>query len=212
MLLTIATGLHHVWLVPARWCLLAVLMKEDSHQIWVVCMLFLHRVYTPFVVLVTPRLVMVLWCTYTAATLLWTTSPCTLVMGTFLSVGILGAVSCTQCICHLIKYTCDLFLCGQSVLWSALLEPKRWHKSISGTLKPSWDSPYWEATSLIPVTISVPLYHHLASCFAVPQQGTLYVTTEFGKLVVEPLEICVIQVSKKNQIENISCFMRCHKR
>lgn len=27
----------------------------------------------------------------------------------------------------------------------------------------------------------------------VPQQGTLYITTEFGKLTVEPLEICVIQ-------------------
>lgn len=29
----------------------------------------------------------------------------------------------------------------------------------------------------------------------VPQQGKLYITTEFGKLTVEPLEICVIQVS-----------------
>lgn len=26
----------------------------------------------------------------------------------------------------------------------------------------------------------------------VPQQGTLYITTEFGRLKVEPLEICVI--------------------
>ena len=26
----------------------------------------------------------------------------------------------------------------------------------------------------------------------VPQQGTLYVTTEFGRMVVAPLEICVI--------------------
>jgi len=29
---------------------------------------------------------------------------------------------------------------------------------------------------------------------AVPQQGTLYITTEFGKMKVEPMEICVIQV------------------
>lgn len=34
----------------------------------------------------------------------------------------------------------------------------------------------------------------------VPQQGELLVTTEFGKMMVEPNEICVIQVgqSKKN--------------
>ena len=30
---------------------------------------------------------------------------------------------------------------------------------------------------------------------SVPQQGTLIVTTEFGKLSVAPNEICVIQVS-----------------
>ncbi len=30
---------------------------------------------------------------------------------------------------------------------------------------------------------------------AVPQQGSLYVTTEFGKMLVAPNEICVIQVS-----------------
>ena len=30
---------------------------------------------------------------------------------------------------------------------------------------------------------------------SVPQQGTLYITTEFGKMKVEPMEICVIQVS-----------------
>jgi len=29
----------------------------------------------------------------------------------------------------------------------------------------------------------------------VPQQGTLFITTEFGKMKVEPMEICVIQVS-----------------
>ena len=29
----------------------------------------------------------------------------------------------------------------------------------------------------------------------VPQLGKLYITTEFGKLTVEPLEICIIQVS-----------------
>ena len=28
----------------------------------------------------------------------------------------------------------------------------------------------------------------------VPQQGTLGITTEFGKMTVEPNEICVIQV------------------
>jgi len=32
----------------------------------------------------------------------------------------------------------------------------------------------------------------------VPQQGTLYITTEFGKVKVEPMEICVIQVNFTN--------------
>jgi len=32
---------------------------------------------------------------------------------------------------------------------------------------------------------------------SVPQQGALFITTEFGKLKVEPLEICVIQVRPK---------------
>jgi len=31
----------------------------------------------------------------------------------------------------------------------------------------------------------------------VPQQGTLYITTEFGKMKVEPLEICVIQMGMR---------------
>ena len=31
---------------------------------------------------------------------------------------------------------------------------------------------------------------------AVPQQGTLFITTEFGKMVVEPNHICVIQVNR----------------
>lgn len=31
----------------------------------------------------------------------------------------------------------------------------------------------------------------------VPQQGEILVTTEFGKMKVEPNEICVIQVGKK---------------
>lgn len=35
----------------------------------------------------------------------------------------------------------------------------------------------------------------------VPQQGTLYVTTEFGKMKVEPLEICVIQQGMKFKVE-----------
>ena len=30
--------------------------------------------------------------------------------------------------------------------------------------------------------------------FVVPQTGTLDITTEFGKMTVEPNEICVIQV------------------
>lgn len=28
----------------------------------------------------------------------------------------------------------------------------------------------------------------------VPQQGNLFITTEFGKILVKPCEICVIQV------------------
>jgi homogentisate 1,2-dioxygenase len=32
--------------------------------------------------------------------------------------------------------------------------------------------------------------------FPVPQQGTLKITTEFGKMNVAPNEICVIQVNK----------------
>jgi homogentisate 1,2-dioxygenase len=32
--------------------------------------------------------------------------------------------------------------------------------------------------------------------FLVPQQGNLFITTEFGKILVEPNEICVIQVSR----------------
>jgi homogentisate 1,2-dioxygenase len=31
--------------------------------------------------------------------------------------------------------------------------------------------------------------------FSVPQQGILDITTEFGKMRVEPNEICVIEVS-----------------
>jgi homogentisate 1,2-dioxygenase len=38
------------------------------------------------------------------------------------------------------------------------------------------------------------LSHEILSLL-VPQQGTLYITTEFGKMAVEPNEICVIQVS-----------------
>lgn len=34
----------------------------------------------------------------------------------------------------------------------------------------------------------------------VPQQGKLYITTEFGKLTVEPLEICVIQLGMRFSI------------
>ena len=40
----------------------------------------------------------------------------------------------------------------------------------------------------------VKLYTSDFACVSVPQQGTLFITTEFGKLKVEPLEICVIQV------------------
>lgn len=32
------------------------------------------------------------------------------------------------------------------------------------------------------------------TCFSVPQQGEILITTEFGKMMVEPTEICVIQV------------------
>ena len=38
---------------------------------------------------------------------------------------------------------------------------------------------------------------NIAFDVSVPQQGTLFITTEFGKLKVEPLEICVIQVRPK---------------
>lgn len=36
--------------------------------------------------------------------------------------------------------------------------------------------------------------------FSVPQQGGLLITTEFGKMQVDPNEICVIQVCLKNII------------
>lgn len=38
----------------------------------------------------------------------------------------------------------------------------------------------------------------------VPQQGEILVTTEFGKMTVEPNEICVIQVGR---IKNGPCFI-----
>lgn len=34
--------------------------------------------------------------------------------------------------------------------------------------------------------------------FIVPEKGNLYITTEFGRMLVEPLEICVIQVNFKS--------------
>lgn len=35
----------------------------------------------------------------------------------------------------------------------------------------------------------------------VPQQGEILITTEFGKMLVEPSEICVIQVISLGQIQ-----------
>jgi homogentisate 1,2-dioxygenase len=35
----------------------------------------------------------------------------------------------------------------------------------------------------------------------VPQHGTLFITTEFGRLIVEPLEICVIQRGIKFKVD-----------
>uniref|UniRef100_T1IUP4 Homogentisate 1,2-dioxygenase n=1 Tax=Strigamia maritima TaxID=126957 RepID=T1IUP4_STRMM len=37
------------------------------------------------------------------------------------------------------------------------------------------------------------MYNSDGHFLIVPQQGTLYISTEFGKMVVEPLEICVLQ-------------------
>jgi len=39
--------------------------------------------------------------------------------------------------------------------------------------------------------------------FAVPQQGELDITTEFGKMTVRPNEICVIQVRPLSSIDII---------
>ena len=39
----------------------------------------------------------------------------------------------------------------------------------------------------------------------VPQEGTLYVTTEFGRMTVGPLEICVIQRGIKFRVD-VGCF------
>ena len=35
----------------------------------------------------------------------------------------------------------------------------------------------------------------------VPQQGDLYITTEFGRMIVEPLEICVIPRGVKFMVD-----------
>ena len=35
----------------------------------------------------------------------------------------------------------------------------------------------------------------------VPQEGTLYITTEFGKMTVKPREICVIQRGMKFKVD-----------
>ncbi len=43
--------------------------------------------------------------------------------------------------------------------------------------------------------VVVPFDLCCAICVSVPQQGEILITTEFGKMMVETNEICVIQVS-----------------
>ena len=51
------------------------------------------------------------------------------------------------------------------------------------------------------------LYCCLSSHFTVPQQGGLLITTEFGRMQVDPNEICVIQVSIVSCLSYLVCML-----
>ena len=52
--------------------------------------------------------------------------------------------------------------------------------------------------------INKAFYNSDGDLLIVPQKGTLYIKTEFGKLTVAPNEICVIQVFKLIKFKRIS--------
>lgn len=51
------------------------------------------------------------------------------------------------------------------------------------------------------------LYCCLSSHFTVPQQGGLMITTEFGRMQVDPNEICVLQVSIVSSLSYSVCML-----
>ena len=66
---------------------------------------------------------------------------------------------------------------------------------------------YWKRSRILTRLIHRAFYNADGDMLIVPQLGTLFITTEMGRMEVAPNEICVIQVHKQLSLgENVNMY------
>lgn len=156
------------------------------------------RVYKPSVVLGIPNLAMALPSMCTPATAPWLTGECVCV-----------------CICSII-YKISTYrhgkkrICGYTLMiirahplfLFQVLQQLRWRLSdwwgkemLMFSLSTITRTMTAQSSALFLLQFSFSLFFFCLFVSLVPQQGEILITTEFGKMRVEPNEICVVQVS-----------------